>query len=37
MLKGVGLEHLWQETLILAAMAFLLLAASVRSFKPRLE
>ena len=37
MLKGVGLEYLWQETLILAAMAFVLLAASVRSFKPRLE
>ncbi|MGE0445219.1 MAG: ABC transporter permease [Vicinamibacterales bacterium] len=36
MLKGVGLEYLWQETLILAAMAFVLLAASVRSFKPRL-
>jgi ABC-2 type transport system permease protein len=37
MLKGVGLEYLWQETVILAAMAAVLLAASVRSFKERLE
>jgi ABC-2 type transport system permease protein len=37
MLKGVGLEYLWQETLILATMAFVLLAVSVRAFKPRLE
>jgi ABC-2 type transport system permease protein len=37
MLKGVGLEYLWQETLILTAMALVLLVASVRSFKERLE
>jgi ABC-2 type transport system permease protein len=37
MLKGIGLEYLWRETLILAAMAALLLVASVRSFKERLE
>lgn len=36
MLKGVGIEILWRETLILSAMAFLLLAAAMRSFKPRL-
>ena len=36
MLKGVGLEYLWRETLVLAAMALLLLAAAMRSFKPRL-
>ena len=36
MLKGVGLGHLWQETLILVAMMALLLVVSVRSFKPRL-
>ena len=36
MLKGVGLAYLWQETLILAAMATLLLIASSRSFKVRL-
>lgn len=37
MLKGVGLEHLWQETLVLAGMTALLLAASMRSFKVRLD
>ncbi len=36
MLKGVGLEHLWRETLVLCVMAVVLMAASVRSFKPRL-
>src|SRR5471032_331408 len=37
MLKGVGLAYLWRETLILATMAALLLLASTRSFKERLE
>jgi ABC-2 type transport system permease protein len=37
MLKGIGLEYVWRETLFLAAMAAVLLAASVRSFKERLE
>ena len=37
MLKGVGLEHLWQETLVLIAMALILLVASTRSFHERLE
>jgi ABC-2 type transport system permease protein len=37
MLKGVGLEYLWKETLVLAAMALLLLVASARSFKVRLQ
>jgi ABC-2 type transport system permease protein len=37
MLKGIGLEYLWRETLILAAMAVVLLVASTRSFKERLE
>lgn len=36
MLKGIGLEILWRETLILSAMALLLLTAAMRSFKPRL-
>jgi ABC-2 type transport system permease protein len=36
MLKGVGLEYLWKETLILAGMAVLLLAVSTRAFKARL-
>jgi ABC-2 type transport system permease protein len=37
MLKGTGLAYLWPETLILAAMALVLLAASTRSFKVRLQ
>jgi len=37
MLKGTGLDYLWRETLVLAAMALALLAASTRSFKARLE
>ena len=37
MLKGIGLEYVWRETLFLAAMATVLLAASVRSFNERLE
>jgi ABC-2 type transport system permease protein len=37
MLKGAGLEVLWRETLILMGMALLLLVASTRSFKERLE
>lgn len=37
MLKGVGLTYLWRETLILGAMAAVLLAASARSFHTRLD
>lgn len=37
MLKGIGLHILWQETLILAGMALVLLAISTRSFRDRLE
>jgi ABC-2 type transport system permease protein len=37
MLKGVGIGHQWRPTLVLATMAVLLLAASRRSFKERLE
>ena len=36
MLKGVGLGHLWEETLVLITMMTVLIAAAVRSFKPRL-
>ena len=36
MLKGVGLAYLWRETLVLAGMTLLLLAASARNFKVRL-
>lgn len=37
MLKGVGLDVLWRETLVLAVMAALLLGVSLRSFRTRLE
>ena len=37
MLKGVGLEYLWKETLILAAMSAVLLTVSTHAFKARLE
>ena len=36
MLKGVGLEYLWQSLLVLAAMLVVLLVVAIRSFKPRL-
>lgn len=36
MLKGVGLAHLWQETLVLVGMTLVLLGASVRNFNVRL-
>jgi len=35
MLKGVGLEHLWRETLVLVGMTSLFMLAAVRSFKAR--
>ena len=37
MLKGVGLAHLWVETLVLTGMTAVLLLAAVRSFDIRLE
>jgi ABC-2 type transport system permease protein len=37
MLKGAGLAELWDETLVLAGMAALLLVAGIRSAKARLE
>jgi ABC-2 type transport system permease protein len=37
MLKGIGLEHLWQETLILAGMTVVLLVVSIRSLDFRLS
>jgi len=36
MLKGVGLGHLWQETLVLAGMTLVLGAAAIRRFNVRL-
>lgn len=35
MLKGVGLEYLWRETLVLAGMTLFLMVLAVRTFKPR--
>src|SRR5690606_22612933 len=37
MLKGVGIGHLWQETLILGVMTLILMIAAVRAFNIRLE
>ncbi|MBK8492554.1 MAG: ABC transporter permease [Saprospirales bacterium] len=37
MLKGAGLAVVWKETLILIVMTLVLIGASVRSFKLRLE
>jgi len=36
MIKGVGLEILWKETLVLAGMALFFLVLSLRNFKDRL-
>ena len=37
MLKGIGLDHLWQESLVLVGMTGVLLVASMRSFRVRLD
>ena len=37
MLKGLGLEYIWKETLILLGMTILFIALSIRKFKIRLE
>jgi ABC-2 type transport system permease protein len=37
MLKGVGLEYVWPQTLVLIAMSAILLTAAARSFNARLE
>ena len=37
MLKGVGITYLWRETLVLVAMTLVLLVASAKSFKVRLQ
>lgn len=36
MIKGVGFEYLWKQTLILGTMALFFLALSLRNFKDRL-
>jgi len=37
MLKGVGLSHIWQETLIIFGMTIFFIGLSVKKFKIRLE
>lgn len=37
MLKGVGIEYVWKETLILIAMTFGFIVLSLKKFKTRLE
>lgn len=37
MIKGVGLDVLWKETLVLGGMALLFLALSMKNFKDRLQ
>jgi hypothetical protein len=37
LLKGIGIEHLWQEGLILALFALALVASSVNRFSKTIE
>jgi ABC-2 type transport system permease protein len=37
MLKGLGIQYIWKETLIIAGMAVLFIGLSIRKFKIRLE
>jgi len=37
MLKGVGLEYLWPQSIVLVGMSLVLLTAAARSFNARLE
>jgi ABC-2 type transport system permease protein len=37
MLKGVGLQFIWKETLILLGMTVFFIALSVKKYKIRLE
>jgi len=36
MLKGLGFEYVWKETLVLAGMTTFLLTVSLKKFKTRL-
>jgi ABC-2 type transport system permease protein len=36
MLKGLGFEYVWKETLVLVAMTVLLLTIALKNFKKRL-
>ena len=37
MIKGVGLEHVWRETIVLMGMTIFFMVVSIRKFKTRLE
>jgi ABC-2 type transport system permease protein len=37
MLKGLGIQYVWKETLILIAMATILLTIALKKFKIRLQ
>jgi ABC-2 type transport system permease protein len=37
MIKGLGFEFVWKETLILAGMTVFFMVVSIRKFKTRLE
>lgn len=37
MIKGVGFEHVWKESLILTGMTIFFMAVSIKKFKTRLE
>jgi hypothetical protein len=36
MLIGAGLPHLWEELVVLGVMLTVLMAAAIRTFRPRL-
>jgi ABC-2 type transport system permease protein len=37
MIKGVGFEHVWKETLVLTGMTLFFMVVSIKKFKTRLE
>ena len=37
MIKGLGIQYIWKETLIIASMAVFFIALSIKKFKIRLE
>lgn len=37
MIKGLGFEHIWKETLVLTGMTVFFMAVSIKKFKTRLE
>jgi ABC-2 type transport system permease protein len=37
MIKGVGFEHVWKETLILIGMTAFFMVISIKKFKTRLD